>query len=497
MSNFVIDTLVNKNKQILVFVSTKRSAEAVADKILSESKNFLKEEYEDLEKSILSALSSPTKQCRRLARLVKRGVSFHHSGLNSKQRSLVEREFKKGRIKVICATPTLAAGVDIPAYRVLIRDTKRFTDRGMVSIPVLEYEQMSGRAGRPSYDKIGESLILAKSIEERENLWHKYVMGEPEDIISKLAVEPVLRIYTLSLIATKYVSNFSELKKFMSRTFYASQYGDYKSLEHNLGGILRSLEKWNFVVTENKKSDFVSANKLDDDYSLKPTSLGVRVSQLYLDPLTANDLIRGLESGDKGYFALLNLICYTIEMKPYFRLRKKDYELVQEKLIKEEFMFEEPDEFSIEYDDFLDSLKTSIVLESWIEEASEEKIYEDYGVSPGELQMKLERGDWLLYACSEFCRMKGLKDVFNRVNKLRSRFKNGVKEELLVLLKLKNIGRVRARKLFNKGFTDLKSLKKTKPSELKSLLGEKTGLNVMKQLGISNEEDTKLFFSNQ
>ena len=99
----------------------------------------------------------------RLARCIEGGVAFHNAGLANSQRALVESQFKKHRISCIVATPTLAAGVDIPARRVIVRDLNRFdVNVGLTPISRLEVKQMCGRAGRPRYDTYGEAVLTAK-----------------------------------------------------------------------------------------------------------------------------------------------------------------------------------------------------------------------------------------------------------------------------------------------------------------------------------------------
>src|SRR3989344_89385 len=111
-----------KGKQSLVFVSTRRSAEACAERIAAETRKILsqgdRQELKKIANEIESALSSPTKQCHRLARIVEGGAAFHHAGLVAKQRKSVEDAFRSGTIKTISATPTLAFGMNLPAYKI-------------------------------------------------------------------------------------------------------------------------------------------------------------------------------------------------------------------------------------------------------------------------------------------------------------------------------------------------------------------------------------------
>ena len=93
----------------------------------------------------------------------------------------------------------------------------------MVPIPVMEYRQMAGRAGRPGLDPRGEALLMAKNEAEVRDLLDHYVLGEPEEIFSKLAMEPALRTHLLSTVATGFAKDEEELKRFVDSTFYASQ----------------------------------------------------------------------------------------------------------------------------------------------------------------------------------------------------------------------------------------------------------------------------------
>jgi len=209
--NLALNT-IDIGKQALVFVNTKRSAEKVAEEISKFLKKQNVEKNDELANEILRALSKPTKQCERLSEIIKYGIAFHHAGLTSKQKETIEDNFRIGKVKIICCTPTLAAGVDLPAFRTIIRDVKRFGVRGYTYIPVLEYLQMAGRAGRPKYDTKGESIIVTSTDSEQETVTDKYVNGEPEEILSKLAVEPALRTYILSLISKVFDINCSKAK---------------------------------------------------------------------------------------------------------------------------------------------------------------------------------------------------------------------------------------------------------------------------------------------
>jgi len=475
LEGLVSDTK-KKNKQILIFVSTRRSSESLAERLAKF--NFIyskeKEELDNLSKEVGDALGTPTKQCKKLAILIKKGIAFHHAGLLGKQKRLIEENFKKGLIKAIVATPTLALGVNLPAFRVLIRDVKRYyTKKGSCYIPVLEYKQFAGRAGRPQYDEYGESIILAKSEEESEELFEHFIKGDPENIESKLAQESHLRMHTLSLISCKFCQKKETLLDFFSETFFGFQYKDIGLLEEKLENVLEDLKNWEFI--------------LEKDRIFSATRLGERISELYLDPKTAYHFILCLkEASIKGLseLAILQMVCYTDEMQPLLSVKPKDILFLNEEISKnrEDFLMEPPLYWQDEYEDFLKSLKTALGLNAWCEEITEDEVLEKFNLTPGELHSKLEISGWLVYCLLEISRLLGFRGLSLPLKKLRIRLLYGVREELLELVSLREIGRVRARRLYDNGIKDISTLRKMSFEKIAYIIGPKIAQSVYEQI---------------
>ncbi|HLD88740.1 MAG TPA: helicase-related protein [Candidatus Nanoarchaeia archaeon] len=477
------DTL-DRQKQALVFVNSKRSAEKTAEdiaKFVSKNKQADSEHLGELSEKVLKALSNPTKQCERLARCIKQGVAFHHAGLVSKQRELVEDNFRNGNIKFICCTPTLAAGLDLPAFRAVIKDLKRYGRNGMEWIAVLEYLQMAGRAGRPKFDSLGESIIIAKTGAEKKDAVERFIYGSPEDIFSKLAVEPVLRTYILSLISTRFVGTEEELFDFFEKTFWAHQYRDFNSLKSKVKNAILLLNEYKFVESGRQ--------------GINVTEAGRRVAELYIDPYTANNLIAGMKNAvkkgadekdakDITPFSFLQLISNTIEIRPVLRVKTKEWDDVMKHLDKnsQSLLVQEPSMFDTEYDSFLSSVKTAMFFEEWISEKDEEFMMEKYDVRPGEIHAKLETADWLVYSMIELGKLLRMQPVLNEISKLRIRLKYGAREEILPLLRLENIGRARARKLFNNKIRNIADVRKTDISILAQLVGKNIAEQLKKQV---------------
>src|SRR3990167_3876737 len=148
--------------------------------------------------------------------------------------------------------------------------------------------QMSGRAGRPNYDSEGQSITIAMTSNDKEKIEERYVNGAPEDIYSKLAVEPVLRTYVLSLIAADFTTTKKQLLDFFDRTFYAYQFKDLRRLHATIGKVVDMLDEWELIMRSG--DEFSSANEIEDE-TFKTTLIGKRVAELYIDPLTAHFII--------------------------------------------------------------------------------------------------------------------------------------------------------------------------------------------------------------
>jgi helicase len=142
-----------------------------------------------------------------------------------------------------------------------------------------------------------------------------------------------------------------------------------------------------------------------------------------------------------------------------------------------------PDAWDIEYEDFLMAFKTSLMFMDWMKEMGEDKILDTYDFAPGELYNKITNADWLLYAAKELSILQGKKEVANNLNKLRLRVKYGVKEELIKLIMLKNIGRIRARALWKNGIKTPSDIKKAGKEKLGRILGPKIADSILQQIG--------------
>jgi helicase len=477
--NLALNT-VKTGGQALIFASTRKNAVTLAKKVAGEVVGALSKPARrslEHEANRILAAGERTSLGETLAELVKCGTAFHHAGLGSGHRKIIEDSFREGKIKVLTATPTLAFGVNLPARTVVIQDYRRYeAGYGYYPISVLEYKQMAGRAGRPKYDKTGEAILIAKTSDEADYLVQSYILARPERIWSRLAVERIMRSHVLATIAADFAHTENGIYEFFGKTFYAYQY-DIDAIKSIVAKILKYLydEEMIEVFGEN----------------INATKLGKRVSELYIDPVSAV-IIRDALKGKPEFLtdvSLLHMIAHTPDMGPV--LRPYSSEMDQVALFMEEhrqeFLIAPPEEWedNIGYQEFLGEVKTAMTLKAWIEEMSEDWLIERFRVQPGDLYRTLESAKWLLHATNELAQLFGNKQVIPMTLEVQQRVEKGVKKELLPLVKLEGVGRVRGRILFNSGYKTIDDIKNARIEDLTGLplVGPKLAKKIKEQVG--------------
>ncbi len=451
---------IEEGDQCLVFVKSRRSSQAVSQRMSSKVKKYLSEEEREELESISEDLleRSQTSIGERLAESVKKGTAFHNAGLSNHQRKVIESAFKKRLIKLISATPTLAAGINMPARKVVVRDTRRYD--GLLGynapIPVMEIKQMCGRAGRPGYDDLGEAILVAKKKRDSERLFEEYLLGQSEAIVSRMASEPALRAHLLALIATTHCESEEEIYEFMNQTFFV-QHSEIWSIKDRVRKTLDLLEKEELVERE--------------DDILTATRFGKRVSNLYIDPLSAINIRDAVQSGKMGInLSYLHTICQTPDMYTLF-IKKEELSKYERRLdsVRAD-LFESVPHDRGEKEAFLAAFKTALMLQDWINEVSEKELNEKYGVGPGDIYNKVETSEWLLHSAAEIAEMFDVRKE-EKLRKLTARVKHGIKEELMPLMEMEQIGRVRARTLFNAGYKTTDDVRAAAEKEIEDLSG--------------------------
>jgi helicase len=475
--NLAVNT-VKTGGQALVFASTRKNAASLAKKIADQTcKDLSKLAKKSLEKEAKAILSADekTQLSEGLADLVKCGTAFHHAGLSGPHRHLIESLFRQGRLKVLTATPTLAFGMNLPARVVIVQDIRRYEPGyGSYPISVLEYKQMAGRAGRPKYDKEGESILIAKDAIEAEFLMDSFILARPERIWSRLAVEKIMRGHVLATVASNFANSEKTVYEFFGRTFYAYQY-DVKAIKTVIAKIMAYLHEEQMIFF--------------DKGTLCATKFGNRVSELYIDPISAVIIRDAVKDKPPRLteLSMLHLIAHTPDMRPVMRPYREEIEDLSIKVeqYREEFFVPPPNEWDdrVEFEEYLGELKTALILNAWIEETTEEQLFEKFHVQPGDLYRIIESGKWLLHATQELAELQRDRELKQLIEELNERISKGIKKELLPIVKLEGIGRVRGRILYNSGYKTIENIKHVELTDLVRLLGPALAKNVKEQVG--------------
>ena len=441
----LIDDNIKNGGQCIIFRNSRRSAEKYADILMS---NF------DFNNEI-SNMDFPVDQFNeKMLDMITHGVSYHHAGLSNEQRTIVEKLFKEGFIKIIVATPTLAAGVNMPARTVIIRDITRYSDGYSKPISNIEIQQMLGRAGRPKYDKKGYGYIYATSPSMFE-VSKNYLTGELEPIISKMDSNSLIRFNTLSLVASGIAKTYGDIGKFYSKTLLAAQ-NDIDDYDLSFESAVYFLTSNNFITENNGNLGILPFGKI--------------TSELYIDPVTSLILEQCLEKEfSEGMY--LYYISKTPDMLS-FNYRQSDYEYIENFL----------DHYNINdfSDESLKAAKTAIIMQEWINEVSINTIAENYGVGPGDIQARVSSADWISYSMYRLAASEKNKNE-KKLMHFNFRIREGIKEDIISLTEIPGVGRVRARRLYNNGFQTLEKISSSVPGDISNIFGfsDKLALDII------------------
>lgn len=439
--NFIIGSLENSG-QSLIFVRSRKSTESTAERVA----RFVEDTLKESEKKLLEEIKADEDSVgsEKLVALLKRGVGFHHAGMLSNQRKLVEKLFRDRKIKIIVATTTLAAGLNLPARSVIIKDIFRYDGFSSSMIPNLEIQQMLGRAGRVKFDRIGNGYIYS-SKPMLEQVFSTYINGDIESITSSMN-ERRLRMHVLGLISSGMNKDLDSLSKFFSTT-----------LAHHEGMPLGNwIEK---AIKYLKTNDMV---KGDDPY--RSTSFGKKVSELYIDPETGV-ILRKTSKLHEIEDVLIG-ISSTPDMPSLYVSEAEEYKL---SYLAGKDIGVDPG-----------SVKVALMLRDWIDEVPEESIVEKYHIWPADLRNRVEVAEWLSHSLYEISRI--LNEGRTDLRILNYRIADGIQQDLIPLVFLPNVGRVRARRLKMNGF-DLERLSVSTPRDLERIqgFGERMSESIIKQ----------------
>lgn len=312
----------------LLFCPTKKNCENVSSmlcKLMSKYRRELLERHKSEKKILLQELKSDNNGhlCPILQTTIPFGVAYHHSGLMVDERKLIEDAYSSGTLCLLTCTSTLAAGVNLPAKRVILRAPRV----GNSFISKCQYKQMVGRAGRAGIDSSGESIMISQPQELPKvcNL----ISSPIENCHSSLMYDngKGIRFLILSIIGLQIAASHSNLFSFLHSSLLYIQSDvllyDVKEVVHEE---LQTLVDLGLVV-QKRKTDLCDVSspakeKDNSDLTLEITKLGKATYKGSIDIDIGPRLYKDLKAAcDKlvlsNYLHLLALVTpYNLPITP-------------------------------------------------------------------------------------------------------------------------------------------------------------------------------------
>jgi activating signal cointegrator complex subunit 3 len=205
------------SKPVLIFVASRRQTRLTALDVITyaaadgKPRIFLNMDDQEMDMLVENVQDSS------LRHTLQFGVGLHHAGLSEKDRSLVERLYVGGQIRLLVATSTLAWGINSPTFMVIVKGTEFFDapTRRYVQYSITDILQMMGRAGRPQYDSHGVAVIM---VHEPMKSFYKKFLYEPFPVESSLHKQ--LDDHLNAEIAMGTIESLQDAINYLTYTFF-------------------------------------------------------------------------------------------------------------------------------------------------------------------------------------------------------------------------------------------------------------------------------------
>lgn len=209
-------TILNQRKMLpaIWFIFSRKDCDANAVMLNNKGCKLTSVEEVEVIKKELDALRAeqPEAVKQALVPALLAGIASHHAGCLPAWKSLIEKLFQQGVLKLVFATETLAAGINMPAKTTIINALSRRRDAGIVTLQHNELLQMAGRAGRRGFDTTGNCVVLQSKWEDAESAWDIIKRG-PESLKSQFTTGYGM---VLNLLYTRSVP---EAQAFLDKSF--------------------------------------------------------------------------------------------------------------------------------------------------------------------------------------------------------------------------------------------------------------------------------------
>ncbi|XP_017084683.2 LOW QUALITY PROTEIN: DNA polymerase theta [Drosophila eugracilis] len=440
-----------------------------------------------------------------MSKAVTYACAFHHAGLTTEERDIVEAAFKAGSLKVLVATSTLSSGVNLPARRVLIR-SPMFGGKQMSS---LTYRQMIGRAGRTGKDTLGESILICT--ESNARIGRDLVTAQLQPITSCLEMDGSthLKRALLEVISSGVASTKQDIDCFVNCTLLSAQ----KALEekeqppeedsdsHYINDALDFLVEYEFVRLQ--------TNEEMDTTAYVATRLGAACLASSMPPTDGLILFAELQKSRRCFVLESELhavylvtpysVCYQLQdldwliyLDMWEKLNpamKKVGELVG---VKEAFLVKAMrGQTKLDYKQMQIHKRfyTALALQELVNETPINVVVHKFKCHRGMLQGLQQMASTFAGIVTAFCNSLQWSTLALIVSQFKDRLYFGIHRDLIDLMRLPDLSQKRARALFDAGFTSLVELAGADVLELEKVLFNSLSFDSAKQLDHENAEE--------
>ncbi|CAK5008402.1 unnamed protein product [Meloidogyne enterolobii] len=477
--------------QVLIFCPTKMNCENLCKLLTNLCPQEFREHRSKERLAILSQLKDEHEGriCPILEAGIKSGVAYHHSGLTNDERLLVEAAYKTGIISIICCTSTLAAGVNLPARRVIIRSPHI----GKQMLKKSQYLQMIGRAGRAGLDEKGDCITIVKNGTESVAL--RNMLNNPlEPCISGLCDDQQREAFFLDLIVLKICSTIDELYQIFKKSLYGIQKHDDTELR-----ILTEKTVQSLLVNQ-----MVLQPEVDHFFS---TQIGIATFNANFNPQVALDINKDLsENLSQGivlsshFHLLYNCVQMDVEVSnldwnlfhnEYLTLKKEERDLLHLMGFTEgtivQFILYASNKMNISVK--AQRFYVAFMLRQIWEQRPLWEVAQHFDVPRGWLQSNLQSALAQASSIIRFAeRTPSLWALRSLLPEMIKRLSECARQELIPLLSIDCVKVGRARLLYEHGYKTVGSIAKVLPEKL---IGDLEGkLNLMQAKRIINSAKT-------
>lgn len=442
----LVTHFAEQGKQILVFRSTpdatEKTAEALALRLpISAVHGLLGQELELLEESNVKSFLQKKLGCK---------VSYHNASLSTEERLLIERMFREEQIQVLVSTTTLALGVNLPADVVIMADYKRWDDklRTHVNIPVSEYKNSVGRAGRKGLVEEGYSFLLASDLLQAKGFHSEYIQGDLERMDSAIPLEPDAARHVLSMVASGLAQSTKDVHEifkgsYAAQTFY-TQISSLSDLEADIKNALGKCIEGGLIEPDLEEG------------SLKATELGRVTAQQGVSVSSMSKIIAMLNRPAPESYSPLEILfelCFCDEVAdrpPYLwpdekrTLKWQTAISTVQQVFGQSFLREVISSRQSPPDDENKALKKCLLLFNWSSGVRLRELIDTFRVGHGQIRDRGETVGWLLGTTSETAKVLGYDDDFiDRLHTLASEVSFGVPKEVVPIRQLRVPGLTR------------------------------------------------------